>query len=184
MDFLYNRPDSTQETFSFDFSDKIKTNNYQNDDAIEAAPIVPRKRTAAASGPVTRPEDIEFVGERKKARAKSRAVSKVKYLKSGKSKIQLKAFSDIPVMNKILWAFAGILFLRLIFMDSGIYDFYRMDNVLQGKEQELELLEKENNSLVEEIHRIKTSPSYQKTLAREHLGVIEANEFLILFAKD
>ena len=69
-------------------------------------------------------------------------------------------------------------------MESGVIDYYEMENTLDKRGHQLELVKEENAQLVSEIHEIKTSPRYQKKLAREHLGVIASNEYLILFAKD
>lgn len=181
MDFLYNRQNAQQDNFSFDFSDRVKNSQQYKKPVVEAES---RSVANGFSGPVTRPEDIEFVGKRKSVKRNARPQNKVNYLKTSKARTKIKSTSNISLRAKFGWAIALVLFLRLLFMDNGVYDYYHMESVLEGREHELQMTEKENISLAEEIHKIKTSPSYQKELAREHLGVIEANEFLILFAKD
>ena len=78
----------------------------------------------------------------------------------------------------------GILFLRLIFMDAGVIDFYKMENTLQETVHQLQLVKDENIELATEIHEIRTNPKYQKQIVRDHLGVIAKDEYLVIFAKD
>lgn len=125
-------------------------------------------------------DEIEISNPRKRA-VRKRASSKVTYVKSARKK-KRKEFNWS--WNKVGWMVCGILFLRLIFMDSGVIDFYDMERTLEKSDYQLELIREDNADLVTEIHEIKTNPKYQKRLAREHLGVIAKNEYLILFAKD
>ena len=69
-------------------------------------------------------------------------------------------------------------------MDSGILDYHKMNEVLDQKNHDLELLRQDNVQLMKEIHLIKTSVAHQKKLTRDHLGVIADDEYLILFAAD
>lgn len=126
-------------------------------------------------------DQIEITDTRRKRTRKKPSSKKVTYAKSVRKK-QRREFNWS--WNKVGWLICGLLFLRLIFMESGIIDYYDMENTLLKREHQLELVKKENNELVSEIHKIKTSPRYQKKLVREHLGVISRNEYLILFAKD
>ena len=126
-------------------------------------------------------DEIEISDTRRKRTRKTAASKKVTYVKSARKK-KKKDFSWS--WNKVGWLFCGVLFLRLIFMESGVIDYYEMENTLDKRGHKLELVKEENAQLVSEIHEIKTSPRYQKKLAREHLGVIASNEYLILFAKD
>lgn len=116
-----------------------------------------------------------------RASARKRATSKVTYVKSAR-KQKRKEFNW--TWNKVGWAICAILFVRLIFMDNGVIDYYEMETTLEKNAQHLELIKEDNADLVTEIHEIKTNAKYQKKLAREHLGVIAQNEYLILFAKD
>jgi cell division protein FtsB len=133
-------------------------------------------RRTRRSVPVS-PADVEFVNPRKRTRRQTPA--KVKYV-GNKNKL----FSWNMTPTKLGWLVCFGLFLRLIFMDNGVLDYHRMENHISEKEYHLESVKQENAGLVTEIHRIKTVPSYQKKLAREHLGVIAADEYMILFAQD
>ena len=138
--------------------------------------VEPPVRRTRKSVPVS-PSDVEFTNPRKRVRKK--APAKVRYNERGK---KLSDFTMTP--SKLGWLVCAGLFLRLIFMDNGVLDYYRMENHIQKKQHGLETLKQENASLISEIYKIKTESSYQKKLAREHLGVIAADEYLILFAQD
>jgi cell division protein FtsB len=86
------------------------------------------------------------------------------------------------VLQKIGWSVIGLLVLRLIFMDRGVWDYFSTENRIQEKRDELRSIQRENKELSTEISRIKLDKNYQRQLAKEHLGVIAADEFLILFA--
>lgn len=126
-------------------------------------------------------DQIEITDTRRKRARKKPSSKKVTYAKSVRKK-QRKEFNW--TWNKVGWLACGLLFLRLIFMETGLIDYYEMERTLEKRGHQLELIKTENRELVTEIHKIKTSPSYQKKLVREHLGVIARNEYLVLFAKD
>lgn len=86
------------------------------------------------------------------------------------------------LLPKIGWSVVGLLVLRLIFMDRGVWDYVATEGNLEEKRQELKSIQVENSSLKTEITKIQTDRNYQRLLAKEHLGVIAADEFLILFA--
>lgn len=109
-----------------------------------------------------------------------RKPARIKPNNSSKKKTQ----SKVALLPKIGWGVIGLLVLRLIFMDRGVYDYYSTQNHLIEKNQELQNLSRENEELKAEISRIHVDAGYQKQLAKEHLGVIAADEFLILFAQD
>jgi cell division protein FtsB len=86
------------------------------------------------------------------------------------------------ILPKIGWSLVGVLLLRLIFMDRGVWDYFATESVIRDKKNELSNLRQENTEIKKEILRIQTEPNFQRQLAKEHLGVIAADEFLILFA--
>lgn len=117
---------------------------------------------------------------------KKKAPQKVKYLKEVKRKPRRKQESSLLSFSwpKVWFLVILVLVTRLSFMERGIIDYYNTLDLIASKNHELKLLKIENQNLIKEIHQIKVSPSYQKKLAREHLGVIAKDEYLILFAKD
>jgi len=90
--------------------------------------------------------------------------------------------SNKNLLPKIGWGIIGLLVLRLILMDRGVWDYVATESNLEEKRQELKSIQVENSSLKTEITKIQTDRNYQRSLAKEHLGVIAADEFLILFA--
>ncbi len=113
-------------------------------------------------------EEEEEVVEKRPARTSSSAK------KSTKSKKNL--------LPKIGWSVIGLLVLRLICMDRGVWDYFATEGTIREKQEELQSIRNENKSIKAEIGRIQLDKNYQRQLAKEHLGVIAADEFLILFA--
>ncbi|MBY0518071.1 MAG: septum formation initiator family protein [Bacteriovoracaceae bacterium] len=111
-------------------------------------------------------EEEEEVQERRVVRAKPKQKTKAK----------------VDLVPRIGWGIVAALMLRLVFMERGVIDYMTMDNKIKEKETELSRLKNENQEITTEIKRITLDKSYQKQLAKEHLGVIAADEFLILFA--
>lgn len=127
--------------------------------------------------------DIEFNEIPKKIKKKT-VGPKVSYVKPLKKRKVTKLSRIEWSWTKLGWLLCGLLVLRLIFMESGLLDYYSMHKTLENKQNTLELIRIENAELIEEIHKIKTSPRYQKKLARDHLGVIANDEYLILFSRE
>lgn len=86
------------------------------------------------------------------------------------------------IVARVAWAAVGLLVLRLIFMDRGVWDYFATEKSIREQQDELRTIQKENKELRAEIERIQLDRNYQKQLAKEHLGVIAVDEFLILFA--
>jgi len=93
-----------------------------------------------------------------------------------------KKKSHKNLLPKIGWTVIGLLVLRLICMDRGVWDYFATESEIKNKHNELKSIHTENASLKSEITRIQVDKNYQRQLAKEHLGVIAADEFLILFA--
>ena len=86
------------------------------------------------------------------------------------------------ILAKIGWSVIGLLVLRLICMDRGVWDFFATEGAIKENKSELRSIQDENKSLRTEIVKIQSDKNYQRQLAKEHLGVIAVDEFLILFA--
>lgn len=127
--------------------------------------------TAIRKAPRRAPAKIDY-GSSKKAITKS---------SSRKSK-NLKGTSDL--MMKGIWVFCAFLILRLVLSEGGVIDFYQRQAQMENKIHEHKSIMADNENLLEEIEKIKTSEKYQKTLVRDHLGYIANDEYLILFPED
>lgn len=86
------------------------------------------------------------------------------------------------ILTKLGWSVIGLLVLRLICMDRGVWDYFATEGDIRVKQNELRDIQAENKGLKTEITRLQVDKNYQRQLAKEHLGVIAADEFLILFA--
>lgn len=122
--------------------------------------------------------------EAPKRRRKKATPQKVKYLSTVKKKRKKTKTGFNLTFIKFCWFLILGLSLRLVFMERGVIDYHNTQTLIEDKIHELALLKKDNQDLVHEIHEIKVNPAYQKKLAREHLGVIAKDEYLILFASD
>lgn len=125
--------------------------------------------------------DLEIVKPKKRTR---RSAPKAKYIAPAKSRkrVKTKNKSLSFTWNRLGLIVCTLLLTRLVFMENGVIDYYLMQDIIAGEHMELEMLKAENTALVSEIHDLKTNPVYQKKVARDHLGVIANNEFLVLFA--
>lgn len=86
------------------------------------------------------------------------------------------------LLTRAAWSVIGLLVLRLIFMDRGVWDYFTTEHSIKEKKQELSSIQKENRDIKAEIEKIGLDKNYQRQLAKEHLGVIAVDEFLVLFA--
>lgn len=74
--------------------------------------------------------------------------------------------------------------LRFVFMGGGYIDLTKKNEQVRKKAKELAWVENENKTIRTDIKNIKSSSTHQRRLAREHLGVIGPDEYLVLFASD
>lgn len=118
--------------------------------------------------------EIEYLDEDEEQQEERRPATRASTKKNTKSK------QDI--LPKIAWSVIALLVLRLISMDRGIWDYFATEGNIREKQIELKSFQNENQSLKTEITRIQVDKNYQRYLAKDHLGVIAADEFLILFA--
>lgn len=149
-----------------------------------AQPVAQKStRRAARRSVVTSASDVEFNDTpRPRKRARGPKVNYVKPIKKTRRTIGANKFEWS--WTKLCWAMCALLVLRLVFVENGIIDYYSMKETLIKKEYNLQLLRQENVGIMGEIHKIRTSPKYQKKIARDHLGVIARGEYLVLFSSD
>lgn len=131
--------------------------------------VAPVSRRTTRTSPAPAPSYSSGARKKKKVRASSSSTSSLK---------------SMPLSKKIYWGVLCLMFLRLVFMDNGLIDYINMERTLKHKQQEYLSITKENHDLVEEINLIKTNRPYQKKIARDHLGVIAPDEYLVLFARE
>ena len=120
--------------------------------------------------------EIEYLEEEEEEEVETKPVRKTS--SSAKSKSNLKK----NLLSKVGWSVIGLLVLRLICMDRGVWDYFSTEGVIREKLDEHKSIQRENKELKAEISRIQVDKNFQRQLAKEHLGVIAVDEFLILFA--
>lgn len=151
--------------------------------------VVPTRRT------VGKPEELDFLDRpvtRTRARTTTvnypvaKTTSRATTKTTTKRATSRSRSSDSPLnmwAMRIGWAFFGFLFLRLIFSNGGIVDYYNKKSLIASQLRELETIQQENKAILGEIDMLSHDRSFQKRMVREHLGFISSDEFLILFAK-
>lgn len=139
-----------------------------------------RKSASRAPAPVA----YQSKAPAKRSTSKSVAVkslgSRGKSTKSKSKKRKINAQANEYIVKGI-WVFCAILFVRLIFSDGGVQDYYNKKEVLNQRFQEQARIETENKALLKEIDLLKSNAHYQKKVVRDHLGYIASDEYLILF---
>ena len=123
--------------------------------------------------------DIEYLDEDEDEDDEEVIVEKKPVVRSSVKKV---AKPKKNLLQKFAWSVVGLLILRLIFMDRGVWDYFATEGEIKEKQNELKSIQTENKSLKAEIARVQIDKNFQRQLAKESLGVIAADEFLILFA--
>lgn len=90
---------------------------------------------------------------------------------------------------KLSWDMAwGFLFLlvaiNLFFTEGGFLQLLKTKGQMKEGEKYLSYILEENKGLEGEIKKILHDSSYQKKIAREHLGAIAADEYMVIFSKE
>lgn len=125
---------------------------------------------------------IEYLNEEEEFEEEEEEVVEKLPARKTSNSAKKKEKSKKHLLTKAGWAVVGILVLRLICMDRGVWDYFSTEGDIKEHRDELKSIQNENKDLKAEITRIQLDRGYQKQLAKEHLGVIAADEFLILFA--
>ncbi len=99
-----------------------------------------------------------------------------------KPRVKAKSKGKVDYLPRVGWAIVLMCMLRLVFMERGVLAYMQMDGQIEAKQQEITRVQRENDDIGKEIRRITLDKSYQRQIAKEILGVIAADEFLILFA--
>ena len=185
MQYAYNREEEVDHSFANVLPGDSDMGQAQ---MFEAANTGFRTRRTTRNSVATGLDDVDFTET--PTRRKKTTGPKVNYVKPVKRatrKTKKKASSKIKIdwtWNKIGWLCCLGLLVRIVTMEGGLIDYHAMENALIEKEQKLIELREENAEIISQIHKIKTSPRYQKKIAREHLGVIAKDEYLVIFSSD
>ena len=78
----------------------------------------------------------------------------------------------------------GIIAAWLGFGKRGILDLYHTEMEHQDYIDRIRRLTKENQALLEEIHRLRTDMKYVESVARKELNLIKQNEIIYRFSSE
>lgn len=147
-------------------------------------------RTSTTRKTVARGNDVGFTTPLKKTTRKSPNVSYGTRTTKKRTTVKRKSvpLSDEGFLVKagvyLGWAFCMLLFLRLVFAERGVIDYYKKSDLISQKLKQQNSLIAENKSLEIEIDKLDNNRAFQKKTVRKHLGVIANDEFLVLFARE
>lgn len=82
------------------------------------------------------------------------------------------------------WILLSFIFLRLIFAERGVLDYFAMKDLIDHKLSLIEETRVENDEIVKEMDLIKNNSRHQKKIVREKLGFITGDEYLVIFSED
>lgn len=173
---VFNRPFATDSTNAPTYIETTATTRRSPGMADDSTEIIHRRSGHAMSRP-----EIEYLDEEEVEVEEEEEVEKLPVRRSTSS-TKKKPKVRKNLLSKLGWVTIGLLVLRLMFMDRGVWDYFATEGAIQEKRNELSNIERENREITSEISRIQLDRNFQKQLAKEHLGVIAADEFLILFA--
>jgi len=169
---VFNRPFATDSSNAPTYIEASATSTRRAIGHADNTELIESRSSALAETEIEyldEEEEVEEEVEKRPARTSS---------SSSKKKDKLKK----NLLSKIGWSVIGLLVLRLICMDRGVWDYFSTESEIRAKNDELSSIQKENKELKTEISKIQLDKNYQRQLAKEHLGVIAVDEFLILFA--
>lgn len=121
---------------------------------------VSRKRVAKAG------EEVELINPIAKKRSRSQQKKK-----------SFKLSMDL--VFGMLFFLMGV---NLFFTGGGIIDLIQSKARIGEGEKYLSQVKTDNQKIREEIKKLQHSSSYQKKIAREHLGAIAQDEYLVIFS--
>jgi len=168
---VFNRPFATDSTNAPTYIESTPTSTRRSIGHVDNTELIESRQGSLAETEIDYLDEEEEEEEVEKRPARSPSTS-------SKKKDKLKK----NILQKVGWSVIGLLVLRLICMDRGVWDYFATEGDIRERQDELSSIQKENKSLKTEITKIQVDKNYQRQLAKEHLGVIAADEFLILFA--
>lgn len=117
---------------------------------------------------VAKPGEVEFIDPHKKK-------------KRTKKKKKQNSFLQ-PSWDELIILFFLAMGVHLVFTSGGLLELYQSKSQILEGQKYLVQLQGENKALSTEIGKLKNNSRYQKKIAREHLGAIAHDEFLIIFS--
>jgi len=92
--------------------------------------------------------------------------------------------TDVPLKRKALslaiFLIAAASLLNALFGDRGLLELLRARQEIESLDQEIATLRETNQTLLEEIRDLKSSPLAVERLARENMGLVKPGEVVLL----
>jgi cell division protein FtsB len=92
--------------------------------------------------------------------------------------------TDVPLKRKALslaiFLIAAASMLNALFGDRGLLELLRARQEIQSLDREIVALREMNQTLLEEIRDLKSSPLAVERLARENIGLVKPGELVLL----
>lgn len=171
---VFNRPFATESTNAPTYFETTATRRAIG--TVDNTELIQRRNTSLQD------TEIEYLSDEAEEEEEEEAEVERLPARRTSTSTKKKTKTKKNVLARVGWAVVGLLVLRLITMDRGVWDYFSTESEIRHKREELKMIQNENQELKAEISRIQLDRNYQKQLAKEHLGVIAADEFLILFA--
>lgn len=100
--------------------------------------------------------------------------------KTTKTSSRTQTEKYLMYLERGAWVFCLFLFVRLVFADRGIVDYYQRKGHLVDRQNDYLMISDDNQGLIKTISLLKKSKGHQKKTIREHLGFIAKDEYLVL----
>lgn len=149
-----------------------------------------RARVSRLPDPPQWEQDVAYGADpvpRRRTRQKPNAQEEMKYLPPPRTRSQPELVPSYltklgPWPKRIGVVILSLMSVQLVFSDGGLLDYHSKQKILSARQSEFDELKAENSQIKEEIFKIRNLPRVQKELARTHLGLISADEHLVMFA--
>jgi len=84
----------------------------------------------------------------------------------------------------IILSFLGLISAWLLFGDRGFIHLQKLEKEKQVYLEKIDLLEKANQELMNEINKFRNDKEYKESLVKRNLGMIKENETIYMFRDD
>ena len=84
----------------------------------------------------------------------------------------------------LILSIIGLISVWLLFGERGFIHLKNLEREKQVYLEKIELLEKANKELMDEINRIRNDKEYKESLVKRNLGMIKENETIYIFGKN
>ncbi len=127
----------------------------------------------------SRTDEIKFVDFRGK---RTKTVQKPSSQRNSRLQGMARLSQKLPM--RLAWVALFFIILRLIFVERGVIDYFQKETHLKEEASILKNIKDENLAIQMEIQKMQQDRAYQKKILRKQLGVIDSDEYIVLFARE